>query len=525
MAAADAATPDREPLYTNLGTLHLPVTTRSPEAQKYFDQGLRLTYAFNHAEAIRSYQQATELDPGCAMCHWGIALALGPNINWPMEPGAVAPAWAAITQAKHLAAKATPKERAFIQALATRYSADTTLADRVRLDSAYARAMKSVLQRYPDDPDVGTLYAEAMLVLRPWNQWTRRGKPQPGTLEVVAALERVIAKHPNHPGACHFYLHTVEASPQPEKALACAERLPGLMPGAGHLVHMPAHIALRLGRYQEAAEHNRHAVHADLTYLDGPHSGVVYPLVYLTHNYHFLSCALALSGQGAEAIAAARQTAANVPLDVAKQMPPAEYFLPVPYYIMVRFERWDDLLREPAPDPALVYTTAMWHYGRGVALARTRKPDAAEAERVSVNQAVNAVPEDAAVGNQSTRVMLSLAATTVAAEIAAARGDVDGAAAQFKEAIRLEDGLRYDEPPPWIVPSRQLLGELYLKAGRPPEAEKAFREDLAWYRENGWSLHGLAESLKAQGRTKEADQVLERFRTAWSKADYDLGSR
>jgi tetratricopeptide (TPR) repeat protein len=511
---AESAPDSAPPLYANLGTLHRAVATRSPLAQRYFDQGLRLTYAFNHAEAVRAFETATRLDSTCAMCWWGIANALGPNINLPMDNAAVPQAWATSERAHELAARETPANRALIEAATARYAPDTTTS-RAGLDSAYADKLRAAFRRFPADPDIGALFGESMLDLRPWNQWTRDGKPQPGTLEAVAALERTIRAHPSHVGACHFYIHAVEASSTPERAVPCAQRLPALMPGAGHLVHMPAHIAIRLGDYKAAMAHNRHAVHADQTYFEGPHTESIYGVLYNAHNWHFLSVAAAMIGNRDTALMAARKTAGAVPVEVAREVPSAEYFLPMPYFALVRFERWDEMLAEPAPSADLRYTSAMYRFAHGMALAAKGDTAGAAADRDTLTAIRTAFPAGSMVGLQQVDAMLGIAAGILGGRLAARNGDGNDALASYEEAVRQEDGLSYDEPPPWYLPARQYLGTELLRQGDAKGAEAAFRADLRIYRENGWSLRGLAAALAAEGKKAEEAAVGRRFAAVW----------
>jgi tetratricopeptide (TPR) repeat protein len=504
------------PLYDDLGNHHHTITA-STEGQKYFDQGLRLVYAFNHDEAIASFREGARRDPNCGMCWWGVALALGPNINLPMDPKVVPDAWDAIQRAAALAPKLTPVERDYISALTHRYTAQP-IDNRAQLDSSYARAMEEVVTKHPDDLDAATLYAESLMDLQPWNYWTVGGEPKGAIKEIVATLERVVAKDPNHPGACHYYIHTIEASLEPEKALPCADRLAQLMPGAGHLVHMPAHIYMRVGRYDLAVQHNQHAVVEDVSFIGRRHPTGMYPFIYTTHNYHFLSVALAMQGKADEAIAAARATRKYVPFDVMKQIPPLEYFSPVPYSALARFERWDDILKEPAPPPELPYSVGYYHYVRGLALLATKGRESAKPERDSLAAIQDALPPDQMSNLNSMKRLLTIALHHLDAEIALNQKKTDAAIRQLRQAIAVEDGLTYDEPPAWYLPMRQVLGNAYLAAGRPREAEEAFREDLKRNRENGWSLRGLKAALEKQGRTKDAADVTARLEKAWPQA-------
>jgi len=508
------------PLYDNLGTYHRAITTKSSMAQKYFDQGLRLTYGFNHPEAILAFQEAARLDPKCAMCQWGIAYALGPNINLPMDADAVAPAYAAAQKAMALSSAGTPSERALIAALSKRY-AKSPPADRSSLDSAYAKAMAQVAARFPSDLDAATLYAESLLDLSPWNQWTPDGQPQPGTREAMAALERVISANPNHPGACHYYIHTVEASPKPERALPCADRLAGLMPGAGHLVHMPAHIYLLLGRYDDVIAANEHAVHSDESYIADRQPGGPYPLLYYSHNIHFLLVANLLVGNSAGAIAAANKLATNVPLDAVRAFPLAQYFVPLQETTLAKFGRWKELMATPSPPADLTYAVAIWRYTQGLAQAATGDYQAAQASLEAVR---NTDLGSSEAGGPYGPMLLRLAAAELDGEIAARQGNWDPAIASLRQAVAIEDSLGYTEPPWSYYPVRHRLGAALLKAGRPADAEAAYREDLWRHRHNGWALYGLAESLKQQGKAAAADSAQAAFKTAWAKADVDLAT-
>ena len=504
------------PLYDDLGTHHHTITA-SAEAQKYFDQGLRLVYAFNHDEAIASFKEGARRDANCGMCWWGVALALGPNINLPMDPRSVPDASDATQKAAALAPKLSPVERDYIAAIARRYAAQP-VDNRAGLDSAYAGAMKDVASKYPDDLDAATLYAESLMDLQPWNYWTVGGEPKGAIKDIVATLERVLAKDPNHPGACHYYIHAVEASLEPEKALPCADRLAQLMPGAGHIVHMPAHIYMRVGRYDLAVQHNQHAVVEDVSFIGRRHPAGMYPLIYTTHNYHFLSVALAMQGKADESIAAARNVKKYVPFDLMKQVPPLEYFSPVEYSALARFQRWDDILKEPAPPPQLPYSSGYYHYVRGLALLATREAASAKAERDSLAAMQALLPPDQMANLNSMKSILTIALHHLDAEIALAQKKTDVAVHELRQAIAVEDGLTYDEPPAWYLPMRQVLGNTYLATRRPKDAEAAFREDLKRNRENGWSLKGLKAALEQQGKKQEAAEVTTRLQQAWPQA-------
>ena len=511
------------PLYDNLGNLHHPITTTSELAQQYFDQGLRLTYAFNHAEALNSFKQAIKKDPKCAMCYWGVALALGPNINVPMDASVEADAVRAVARARALSAGVSKSEQDYIFALSDRYSSAPGQG-RARRDINYATAMRDLARTYPNDPDASTLYAEALMLLRPWDYWTREGHPQPGTLQAVTALEGVLRKQPEHPGACHLYIHLLEASRHPGQALSCARRLPGLMPGAGHLVHMPAHIYMQLGRYEKVVERSMQAVSVDKAYIEARQPGGIYPMLYVPHNYHVLWAALTMQGRSAEALKAADNVIANVSEESVQNIPTLEVFVPTRLFALARFGKWKELLDQSAPSSDFRYTTGVYHYVRGLAWLRTGKVNKAKKSLGKLNGiAANISPESKAGLNFST-TLLKIAANVLAGEIAAEEGTIDRAIRHFQDAIRFQDELTYEESPAWYYPVRQSLGAVLLDAGRAEEARAVYREDLTQNPENGWSLYGLAQSLRALGETDEVVTVQERFDSAWSKADLTLNA-
>lgn len=524
--AAQASAPP-VPLYTDLGAHHYEVTASDPLAQRYFDQGLRLYYAFNHAEAVRAFAEGARLDPGCAMCFWGVALAYGPNINAPMDSASGVAAYAALAQAKATATRVTPKEQRLIDALAVRYSA-TPAADRTAIDSSYSRAMARVASDFPDDFEVGTLYAESVMDLSPWSYWNVDGSPRPQTRELLAQLERVIAADPQHPGAHHFFIHAVEAV-EPERAVPIAERLATMMPGAGHLVHMPGHIYVRVGRYVDAITANEHAVHADETFIRDQKPALgAYVAGYYPHNYDFLAFAASMVGRSAQAVSAAERLGPLAP--AAMQREPGMMFLQHHatrhLQLKIRFARWDAILQTPAPDSQSTHAHAMWQYARGRALAATGRSDEARAALSAVQRAA---ADPAAAGlrlefNHSAAV-LGIAADVLAGHVAAADMNYAEAVSHLRNAVEREDALVYGEPPEWTVPVRQELGIVLLTAGLYPEAEQVFRDDLKRFPENGWSLHGLADALRAQQLTADADHVMIRFRNAWSSADFALGDR
>jgi tetratricopeptide (TPR) repeat protein len=510
------------PLFTDLGSWTHPVTA-SPEAQKYFDQGLRLYYGFNHAEAIRAFQQAARLDASCAMAWWGVAAAAGPNINIPMDEAGAALAREAIGKAVALAPRASEADRAYVEALKVRYSRDPK-ASRAALDSAYCDAMRGLAKRYPADADAGALCAESILDLNPWNQWTHEGRPNPGTLEAVARLESVLKRHPEHPGANHFYIHAVEASSSPERANAAASRLETLVPGAGHLVHMPSHIYARTGRYDDALRRNQVAVAVDEKYIEEQKPEGVYPLMYYNHNIQFIWFSALMEGRSAIALEAARKMAGHITPDLLAMMPMMELVPPYPIATLVRFGRWDEVLKEPAPPASAHYASGLWHYARGIAMAGQGDVDGARAERDSVMAMVAMVPADMMISINYGQPLLRVAANTLAGRIAMRQERTDEAVRLLTLAVAGEDSLHYDEPPTWYYPVRQTLGAVLLEAKRAKDAEAVYREDLRRHPENGWSLRGLALALGAQGRAKEAAAAEARFQKAWARADVPLAS-
>jgi len=510
------------PLFDNLGTWHHAVTTTSEQAQRYFDQGLRLVYAFNHEEAIHAFEEAARLDPDAAMAYWGIALALGPNINASMDKQAERRAWQAMQQARAHSATVTAAERGYIDALSKRYQPKG--GSRAAQDKAYAEAMRLHWRQFPDDADAGTLFAEALMDLHPWDLWTADGQPKPGTTEIVSTLETVLTRYPDHPGACHFYIHAVEASPTPERALSCAERLPSLMPGAGHLVHMPAHIYIRLGQYHAAAERNEQAAHVDRDYLAGRTLTGIYPSGYYTHNLHFLWALLAMEGRQADTLRVAHELTSTITEEDARKEKWKELYLPTPIYSLIRFGQWEALLREPAPSKALPLLTGMWRLGRGMALAATGRLPGAEGEHVVLAGLAKRLGRDRTSEQKTERALLKIAERLLAGEMAVRRQRYDEAVKSFKEAVKIEDGLPYTEPPFWPLPIRHYLGATLLMAGQPAEAEAVYRADLSKNPHNGWALFGLAQSLRAQHKPDEADGVEQAFKAAWAHADVVLAA-
>ena len=517
--AAPADQTDAPPFFDNLGSLHHPITTTSEQAQRYFDQGLRLVYTFNHEEAIRSFEAAAQLDPQAAMPYWGIALALGPNINSVMEKKDERRAIEMAQKARRLAGHIAPAEQAYIEALVTRYVGRKGVK-RKGLDEAYAKAMRSVAQRFPEDGDAATLFAEALMDLRPWDFWKPDGRPQPGTDEIVNTLESVLAKNPDHPGACHFYLHAVEASLQPERALPCAERLPGLMPGAGHLVHMPAHIYMRVGKYHEAVEGNRQAAHVDEQYFASQHPTGEYADGYYRHNLHFLWASLAMEGRNVEAMKAARDVAATITVEEVGKDRSKELYLPTPIFSMIRFGRWEELLKEPAPPKGLRLMDGMWRLGRGLALVATGRLSGAEGEHVVLAGLTKQIRRDRTTEEKTQRALLKIAERILSGEIAARRQRYEDAIRLFEEAIKMEEALPYSEPPLWPLSVRHHLGAVLLLAERPSDAEAVYHADLLRHPDNGWALTGLIQSLRAQQKNDQAAEAEDRFKKAWAHADF-----
>lgn len=515
-----------EPLFEGLGARTRPVTTDSPEAQRYFDQGLKLLQAFNHDEAIRSFRQATELDPSCAMAWWGLAMARGPHINNPVVPEDRArAAWEASRKAKALAdgGQVKPVERALIEAVASRF-ADPPPEDRSDLDRAFASAMKTVAREHPDDADVGAFHAEAMMDLRPWDLWTTEGRPQPGTDEVIATLERVLKQDPDHPLAIHLYIHAVEASPDPGRGLEPANRLRDLLPGLAHLVHMPSHLDVRLGRWKAAEAANLKAIEADRRYRAlRPEQG--FYRLYMLHNHHMLAFAALMRGESARAIQAIDAMVAGIPREWAKENAEiADGVAAMPLEVRMRFGRWDEILSAPEPPEYLPVTRALRRAARGASLAALGRVDEARDEQRKFQEARKLVAESALVGHTPAATVLDLAGNLMEGEILYRAGQEDEAFARLREAVKAEDALRYDEPPDWVLPVRHALGAALMQSGRYAEAEPVYRADLERNPENGWALFGLYRSLELQGKPGQADPVRQRFAKAWADADVKLSS-
>ncbi len=516
---------DTVPLYDDLGDHHHPITTQVSRTQAYFDQGLRLTYAFNHAEAIRSFERGAQLDPACAMCYWGIALALGPNINAGMAEAEGRAAWKAISRALELAPEVSAPERAYIEALAQRYGADP-LTDRDGRNHAWATAMADVADAYPGDDDAAVFAASAQMNLSPWDYWETPDRPRPNGRAALERLSTVTQRSPDHVGACHYYIHIVEEH-HPQRAIDCAERLPTLMPGAGHIVHMPAHVYIRVGRYADAVERNVHATHADEEHLEDFSPDGAYLMAYYPHNYHFLWFAASMAGMGETAIDAARHTSERVDAD-AMRMPELrmlQHFSVTPLFALVRFRRWDAILAEAEPARDLVYPRGVWHYARSVAMAARGDAEGAAQELEALRGLRDElIADDIAIWDLNpASSILRIGERVATAELLALRGRADAALEALTEAQAIEETLTYDEPPTWHMPVNQIRGLMLLRAERPGPAAEAFAADLDRFPDNGWSLWGLAEALTALGQEREAATVREQFQRAWKSADIDLG--
>lgn len=506
-------------LVTGLGDLRHAVSTRSPSAQQFFDQGLRFIYAFNHDEAARSFQHAAELDAQMAMAYWGVAEAVGPNYNDPADPDRYKHAHDAVQKAVDLSAEASPSEQAYIRAMAKRFPADPN-SDLKKAAEDYRDAMRQVVSQYPDDLDAATLFAEAGMNLHPWGLWHQDGTPEAGTEEIVATLESVLKRDPNHFGAIHYYIHAVEASNNPERALAGANKLAALAPGAGHIVHMPAHIYIRTGDYEAAVKTNEQAAAVDRAYIKATGAQGIYPMMYYSHNLHFIAMCSAMNGVYAEARKNADLVVANVGPHV-KEMPPLEGFMIIPMAVEIRFHHWNEILKMPAPDAAMKTATIFWHFGRGLALAGTGKVTEADAEYRTVADAEEATPPDVIFQmpiNNKAKDIIKIAKDVVGAKIALAKKDSNGAIALLREAVAIQDTLKYGEPPDWFFPVRESLGAALLMSGDATGAEKVFREDLDRNPRNPRSLWGLRQALLQQKRDYDAGFIQKQFDASWKGA-------
>src|SRR6202158_628377 len=503
-------------LVTGLGDLHHPVSTKNPQAQQFFDQGLRFIYCFNHDEAARSFQHAGELDPKLAMAYWGVAEAVGPNYNDPADPDRYKHAHDAVQKAVDLSVDASPSDQAYIKALSKRFPADPN-SDLKKAAEEYHDAMRGVVKEFPDDVDAATLFAESGMNLHPWGLWHPDGTPEAGTEEIVSALESVMKRDPNHLGAVHYYIHAVEASPNPERALACANKLASLAPGAGHIVHMPAHVYIRTGDYDAAVKPNERAAEVDRAYIKATGAQGIYPMMYYSHNLHFIAMCASMNGNYAEAKKNADLLVANVGPHV-KDMPPLEGFMTILMAVDVRFHKWNEILAMPQPDPGLKITTGFWHFSRGMALAGTGKLSEAEAEYKIVSEAEQNPPPDMVFPmpiNNKAKDIMKISEDVLGAKIAVARKDNVQAISLLTAAVAIQDTLKYGEPPDWFFPVRESLGGTLLINGDAAGAEKVFRADLDRNPRNPRSLFGLQQTLKAQDRNYDAGFVESEFRDSW----------
>lgn len=519
VTAGDAGEP-LAPTLEGLGDLHYAITTSSDAAQRFFDQGLRLVYAFNHAEAVRAFEEASRLDPEAPMPHWGKALALGRNLNDSMPRERELQALASLAQAEERRARGNEREQALIDALARRYSTDDD-ADRPTFDAAWVDAIAAVANRFPDDPEAATLHAAAIMNTMPWDYW-RGGEPQPGTLAAKELLERVIAAHPDHPGAHHYYIHLMEAR-EPQLAEPSADALGKLMPAAGHLVHMPAHIYIRVGRYDDAVESNQRAIAADVDYIAQCNAQGLYAVGYYPHNIHFLWASATFGGRAELAIETADHLADEVPVELAPTLAFLQNYLATPLFARVRFGRWQEVLDTPRPPAGQTFQTAMWHYAQGLALAAGSDPRGARRHLKALGKLRRSRElSDLSISFATGSDLVRLTEHLLTGEIQAARGRMGRAINEMRSAVALQDSFRYAEPPSFHYPVRQSLGAVLLEAGNATEAEAVYRRDLEHNPHNGWSLFGLAAALRAQDRKQEADEVEERFVKAWQSADVEL---
>jgi tetratricopeptide (TPR) repeat protein len=518
------------PLFENMGTFSMPISTANLDAQKYFDQGMVLAFAFNHAESIRSFRAAQTLDPACAMCFWGEALATGPNINVTskgkviMSAAERSNAFAALRQAQVLKDGASAAEQDYIQALAARYNGDAD-TPREPLDLAWASAMGELAAKYPQDMNAAAIYAEALMNTMPWNYWSDDGIAKPETSAVIKSLEKVIATEPDHPLALHLYIHALEASSDPARAEAAADRLLDLVPGAGHLVHMPSHIFFRIGRYKDAAEANLRAAKVDEAYIAACNAQGFYPALYYPHNIHFLWSASTMQGQSALSVESARRVVENVRVEQVQAFPTIEFFRTVPLLSLVRFAKWEEILAEPQPHAGFKFARSVWHYARGVAYAAKGQTEAAMTELALLKP----LKDDVSVkfldgGGYPGSSLVGIAIHLLTGEIAYRSGGFDEAAQHFAHAVKAQDQLPYTEPPFWYYPTRQSLGAALMAGGEHAEAELVFRKDLKQYPHNGWSMFGLSQSLTAQGKTEEAAKAMMHFEDIWQFADVSLST-
>lgn len=515
------------PLLDGMGDHHFETSSDDTLVARYFDQGIMLSYGFNHAEAERTFRQIAMLDPDNAMAWWGVALVLGPNINMPMMPDAIPKAWKALQKAEELKGNASQREQDYINALSKRYQ-ENPPEDRTALDEAYAEAMGKLAEKYPNDLDARTLYAEALMDLHPWDYWTKDGEPRPWTPEILEVLEYVLERNPEHPGANHLYIHATEASKTPEKALESADRLRKAVPGAGHLVHMPSHTYIRVGKYHEGTLANERAVQADNEYVTQCRQQGIYPLGYVPHNHHFLWATATMEGREQTSMAAAYSTAEHVNTDMMREpgFGTLQHFRVIPLYGSVRFGRWEEILDYPEPAVDLIYPRGVWHYARGMAFVGKGQLQDAETElkKLKAIASDDTLKEITIWDINTTQELMQIGYRVLEGEIAAQTGDFDSAIRLLREAVEIENTLAYNEPPDWFFPVRHNLGAIMLEADKPAQAEQVYREDLEEFPNNGWSLFGLYESLRVQGRASEAEVVKEQFEEAWKYADVELSS-
>lgn len=513
------------PLFDNLGTHSFPITTNSEMAQKYFNQGVILTYGFNHEEAFRSFEEVARLDTNCAMAYWGMAYVLGPNINLPMDAGVVHTAYAAIQKAISLLDNETQREKDYIMAMSERYSKEV-MEDRASLDQAYSESMRKLSEKYPDDLDAATMFAESIMDCHPWDYWLKDGTAQPWTPELLAVLESVLKGKPDHHGANHLYIHVVEASKSPQRGLPSADRLRFLAPGAGHLVHMPAHIYIRTGNYHEGSLANIRAVKSDEEYINQCNQQGFYPLSYYPHNYHFLWATATLEGDSRTAIDAALKTSQQPPdslMDLCGYQT-LQHFAAIPLYAYVTFGKWDDILKYEQPQDQRPYLQAVWYYARAMAYLGKDSIDKAEEEVGKLERLKNnkEIENLSIWGINSAGFLIKIAYEVAKGELEAKRKNFDLAISHLKKAVEIEDQLRYDEPPTWFYPCRQNLGAILIEAGKYKEAEIVYLENLSEIPENGWGLFGLHQSLLKQGKNDKAEEVESRFKEAWKYSDIEL---
>jgi tetratricopeptide (TPR) repeat protein len=517
--AEPRAEKDSRRLYEGFSGYSRAITCSSPEVQAWFDQGIQLLYGFNHDEAIRSFEKAAELDPSCAMAWWGSAYARGIHINNPeMSETQSRLAYEASEKARHALDKESPAERALIEAISTRYQLPVP-TDRKPLDHAYAAAMERAWHQFPDDPDIGALFAESLMNLQPWDLWTQDAKPKGRALEIVAVLERTLARHPNHPGANHLFVHAIEASPWPELGEAVADRLLLLVPGSGHLVHMPSHIYIRIGRYADATAANTRAIDADEAYFALAPAPEFYN-VYFLHNLHFLAYAAMMEGQKETALSAARKIETEIPSEFLKgYVTLADGFMPTTLHVLLRFGEWESLLKEPEPESWRLFSRAEWHFARSVALSNLKRLDEAATELQRMQEICVQVTDEWKMGNNPAKDVLIIARLMAEGELAFHSGQRDKAFAKLREGVALEEKLAYDEPPGWMQPVRHALGALLLADERYPEAESVYRADLQRHPKNAWSLLGLQQALRKLGNAAEADAMEAHVQAAWARAD------